>query len=168
MRNPSRTIPMTPVAVEAAQRIHARSANGVFAHWRLALVILTQLFFYGVPWITIDGRQAVLFDLAHQRFYLFNTLLLPQIRSATLHPQHLDIQVKVDGTPVPARLITAHNDAPPELDAAGSLSLPVTVSLPYEGAQALRGQTVPLRFEVRGTDKGTSEVLASSTFRVPH
>ena len=91
-----------------------------------------------------------------------------QIRSATLHPQHLDIQVKVDGTPVPARLITAHNDAPPELDAAGSLSLPVTVSLPYEGAQALRGQTVPLRFEVRGTDKGTSEVLASSTFRVPH
>ena len=90
-----------------------------------------------------------------------------QIRSATLHPQHLDIQVKVDGTPVPARLITAHNDAPPELDAAGSLSLPVTVSLPYEGAQALRGQTVPLRFEVRGTDKGTSEVLASSTFRVP-
>ena len=496
MRNPSRTIPMTPVAVEAAQRIHARSANGVFAHWRLALVILTQLFFYGVPWITIDGRQAVLFDLAHQRFYLFNTLLLPQdlifltglliacamalflvtvavgriwcgfacpqtvytemfmalerriegdrsarlrldqsgwgpnkvvrrggkhlawallslwtglsfvgwftpirelvhglpfdmgpwntfwmllyaaitylhagllrericqhacpygrfqsamldrdtlvvtydqarggprgrhraahaepvaafagavaspataaatasaavaaasaepklgdcidctmcvqvcptgidirkglqaaciscgvcidacnsimdkikaprglirfsplnpdsptrgapwrkprlwvyggvitavvtlmiaglmtrpdlrldvqrdrgvlarmapngdvenlyrlqIRSATLHPQHLDIQVKVDGTPVPARLITAHNDAPPELDAAGSLSLPVTVSLPYEGAQALRGQTVPLRFEVRGTDKGTSEVLASSTFRVP-
>ena len=43
MRNPSRTIPMTPVAVEAAQRIHARSANGVFAHWRLALVILTQL-----------------------------------------------------------------------------------------------------------------------------
>ena len=78
MRNPSRTIPMTPVAVEAAQRIHARSANGVFAHWRLALVILTQLFFYGVPWITIDGRQAVLFDLAHQRFYLFNTLLLPQ------------------------------------------------------------------------------------------
>ena len=45
--------------------------------------------------------------------------------------------------------------------------MPVTVSVPYGGAQALRGQTVPLRFEVRGTDKGTSEVLASSTFRVP-
>ena len=89
-----------------------------------------------------------------------------QIRSASLQPQHLDIQVSVDGTPTPARLVTAYTDTPPELAPAGSLSLPVTVSLPYEGAQALRGQTVPLRFEVRGTD-GAREVLASSTFRVP-
>ncbi len=78
MSTPSRVIPITPLAVEPAQRIHARRASGFFTRWRLALVLLTQLVFYGVPWLTIDGRQAVLFDLAHQRFYFFRTLLLPQ------------------------------------------------------------------------------------------
>ena len=66
------------VAVEPPQHIYARRASGPFTRARLALVILTQLVFYGVPWLQYDGRQAVLFDLAHQHFYVFGTLLLPQ------------------------------------------------------------------------------------------
>ena len=74
----TRVIPITPVAVEPARRIHARRTQGVFTRWRLALVLVTQLVFYGMPWLSMDGRQAVWFDLAHQRFYLFGALLLPQ------------------------------------------------------------------------------------------
>lgn len=73
-----RVIPIAPVAVEPAQHIYARSSSGPFTRARLALVVLTQLFFYGMPWLQYDGRQAVLFDLAHQRFYFFGALLLPQ------------------------------------------------------------------------------------------
>jgi polyferredoxin len=31
--------------------------------------------FYGVPWLQWGGRQAVLFDLEAQRFYIFGLLL---------------------------------------------------------------------------------------------
>lgn len=75
-----RTIPIAPAdrAVEARRHVYARSTSGVFTRLRLAMVVLTQLFFYGMPWLMYDGRQAVLFDLAHQRFYIFGALLLPQ------------------------------------------------------------------------------------------
>jgi cytochrome c oxidase accessory protein FixG len=38
----------------------------------------TQLLFYGLPWLPWNGRQAVLFDLASRRFYLFDLVLYPQ------------------------------------------------------------------------------------------
>lgn len=39
---------------------------------------LTQLFFYGLPWLQWGGRQAVLFDLDAQRFYILGLVLYPQ------------------------------------------------------------------------------------------
>jgi cytochrome c oxidase accessory protein FixG len=42
------------------------------------LVWATQLLFYGLPWLEWGGRQAVLFDLAARRFYLFGLVLYPQ------------------------------------------------------------------------------------------
>ena len=63
---------------EKRQKIHPRSIAGRFAAWRWALVWLTQLFFYGVPWLQIHGRQALLFDLEQRRFYIFGWLLVPQ------------------------------------------------------------------------------------------
>ncbi len=39
---------------------------------------LTQLVFYGLPWLEWDGRQAVLFDLGARRFYIFGLVLYPQ------------------------------------------------------------------------------------------
>ena len=63
---------------QAAQKIYPRSVNGRFARMRWAMVFLTQLIFYGLPWLAWNGRQAVLFDLGARKFYLFGVVLWPQ------------------------------------------------------------------------------------------
>ncbi len=63
---------------EARQKIHPRSVSGFFNRWRWALVFLTQLLFYGLPWLEWGQRQMVLFDLGARRFYIFNLVLYPQ------------------------------------------------------------------------------------------
>ena len=42
------------------------------------LVIVTQLLFYGLPWVSWNGRQAILFDLIQRKFYIFGLVLWPQ------------------------------------------------------------------------------------------
>src|SRR5206468_3546704 len=54
------------------------AVHGKFAVSRWAMVLLTQLVFYGVPWLTWNGRQAVLFDLAARKFYIFGLVFWPQ------------------------------------------------------------------------------------------
>jgi len=63
---------------EAATKIYPRTVRGMFARWRWAMVFLTQLVFYGLPWVEWGGRQMVLFDLAARRFYIFGLVLYPQ------------------------------------------------------------------------------------------
>ena len=63
---------------EATQKIYPRSVQGIFAKWRWFMVVLTQLVFYGLPWIEWGQRQAVLFDLGARRFYIFGLVLYPQ------------------------------------------------------------------------------------------
>lgn len=63
---------------QAAQKIYPRSVSGRFARWRWAMVVLTQLVFYGLPWLAWNDRQAVLFDLGSRKFYLFGVVLWPQ------------------------------------------------------------------------------------------
>jgi cytochrome c oxidase accessory protein FixG len=41
-------------------------------------VLATQLVFYGLPWLPWNARQAVLFDLAARKFYVFGLVLWPQ------------------------------------------------------------------------------------------
>ena len=60
------------------QRIYPRAVSGLFATWRWSLVWLTQLLFYGLPWLQWNQRQAVLFDLGSRRFYIGPLLLYPQ------------------------------------------------------------------------------------------
>ncbi len=60
------------------KKIYARAVSGWFAGWRWALVWATQLVFYGLPWLEWNARQAVLFDLAARRFYIFGLVLYPQ------------------------------------------------------------------------------------------
>jgi cytochrome c oxidase accessory protein FixG len=62
----------------ASKKIYPRSVEGIFAYWRWIFVALTQLVFYGLPWIEWGTRQAVLFDLASRRFYIFGLVLYPQ------------------------------------------------------------------------------------------
>ena len=63
---------------EVRQKIYPRAVTGAFARWRLALVLATQLVFYGTPWLEWNGRQAVLFDLGARKFYVFGLVLWPQ------------------------------------------------------------------------------------------
>ncbi|MFM7000634.1 MAG: cytochrome c oxidase accessory protein CcoG [Limnohabitans sp.] len=88
--NPSRkVVPIVPVEAAAdevqmvslyaaTQKIYPRSVQGIFAKWRWFMVVLTQLVFYGLPWIEWGQRQAVLFDLGARRFYIFGFVLYPQ------------------------------------------------------------------------------------------
>jgi len=63
---------------EAHKKIYPRSVSGLFSKWRWAMVFLTQLVFYGMPWLEWGQRQAVLLDLNARRFYIFNLVLYPQ------------------------------------------------------------------------------------------
>ncbi|MDP2153056.1 MAG: cytochrome c oxidase accessory protein CcoG [Methylotenera sp.] len=62
----------------AAEKIYPRSTFGFFTKWRWVLIWLTQIVFYGIPWIEWGSRQALLFDLEAKRFYIFNLVLYPQ------------------------------------------------------------------------------------------
>ena len=51
---------------QAQKKIYPRSVTGRFVNWRWALVWITQLAFYGTPWLMWNQRQAILFDLGVQ------------------------------------------------------------------------------------------------------
>ena len=62
----------------AREEIYPREAKGPYASLRWACVWLTQIVFYGLPWLNWNGRQAVLFDLGARKFYIFGVVLWPQ------------------------------------------------------------------------------------------
>jgi cytochrome c oxidase accessory protein FixG len=71
----------SPVEVdlyEVRRTIYTRAVHGWFANWRVVLVLFTQVLFYGMAWLTWNGRQAVLFDLVARKFYIFGMVLWPQ------------------------------------------------------------------------------------------
>ncbi|GAB4476179.1 MAG: cytochrome c oxidase accessory protein CcoG [Burkholderiaceae bacterium] len=87
---PAPVIPIKEVAVrevveslyEKRKEIYPRAKIGdhlaYFQKWRWALVWITQIVYYGLPWLQWNGRQAVLFDLAARKFYIFGLVLWPQ------------------------------------------------------------------------------------------
>ena len=54
--------PATESLYEARKKLHPRSVTGTFARWRWVSVWLTQLVFYGLPWLSwsheTGSRQA--------------------------------------------------------------------------------------------------------------
>ena len=82
-----KTIPIVPALpdeeesgslYEAQKKIYPRATGGPFARWRWFFVALTQVIFYGLPWLEWGQRQAVLFDLGTRRFYILGYVLYPQ------------------------------------------------------------------------------------------
>ncbi len=81
-----KTIPIVndssqPVArslYEAQQKIYPRNTSGYYKNWRWAMIWITQIVFYGVPWLQWGERQAVLLDISTHRFYIFGLVLYPQ------------------------------------------------------------------------------------------
>ena len=59
-------------------KVYPRLTGGRFNTIRVAFVVLTQLVFFGLPWLEWGSRQAVLFDMVEQRIYLFGLVLMPQ------------------------------------------------------------------------------------------
>lgn len=71
----------TPTVIHmytAREEIYPREVSGRYARLRWLCLLLTQLVFYGIPWLTWNNRQAVLFDLVERKFYLFGLILWPQ------------------------------------------------------------------------------------------
>lgn len=63
---------------KSRKKIHPRSVTGWFANWRWALVWITQLVYFGLPWLSWGDRQAVLLDIVNRKFYIFGLVLWPQ------------------------------------------------------------------------------------------
>ena len=63
-------------------KIHAKATEGRFNSLRWAMVWFTQIIFYGACWLNWESngldRQAILFDIAHEKLYLFGLVLWPQ------------------------------------------------------------------------------------------
>jgi cytochrome c oxidase accessory protein FixG len=63
---------------EPHQKIYPRNISGFYKNWRWAMIWITQIVFYGVPWLEWGQRQAVLLDISTHRFYIFGLVLYPQ------------------------------------------------------------------------------------------
>ncbi len=59
-------------------KIYPREIKGRFARLRRIAMFVLLGMFYGGPWLTWGGRQAVLFDLPERKFYIFGMTLWPQ------------------------------------------------------------------------------------------
>ncbi|MEM7611530.1 MAG: cytochrome c oxidase accessory protein CcoG [Pseudomonadota bacterium] len=75
---------MTEVSVPVSSlyqsegKVYPREINGRFTRLRrLAMFVLLGMFYFG-PFLTWNGRQAVLFDLPARKFYIFGLTLWPQ------------------------------------------------------------------------------------------
>jgi cytochrome c oxidase accessory protein FixG len=63
---------------EKQKKIYPRMTQGVFTNIRWLMVWITQIVFYGVPWLMWGDRQAFLLDISTHRFYIFGLVLYPQ------------------------------------------------------------------------------------------
>ncbi len=63
---------------ETQKKIYPRAISGYYANVRWFMVWFTQVLFYGTAWLTWNDRQAVLFDLAARKFYIFGLVFWPQ------------------------------------------------------------------------------------------
>jgi cytochrome c oxidase accessory protein FixG len=63
---------------EKHKKVYAKAVRGYFDNWRVAMVLITQVLYYGLCWLPWNDRQAVLFHLVERKFYLFGLVLWPQ------------------------------------------------------------------------------------------
>ncbi|MBM3350395.1 MAG: cytochrome c oxidase accessory protein CcoG [Betaproteobacteria bacterium] len=70
--------PVSKALYEAHQKIYPRNTDGIYKNLRWLMIWVTQIIFYGVPWLTWGDRQAVLLDITTHRFYIFGLILYPQ------------------------------------------------------------------------------------------
>jgi cytochrome c oxidase accessory protein FixG len=59
-------------------KIYPRQVKGRFARLRVIAVWVLLGLYYVLPWLTVSGHQAVLFDLPARKFYIFGLTFWPQ------------------------------------------------------------------------------------------
>jgi cytochrome c oxidase accessory protein FixG len=59
-------------------KIYPRQVKGRFARLRVIAVWVLLGLYYVLPWININGKQSVLFDLPARKFYIFGFTFWPQ------------------------------------------------------------------------------------------
>ncbi len=74
--DPRQPLRLTPA--QAGGPIHTRAFTGLFRNLRLYGAGLLFAIFFGTAWLNWEGRQAVLWDLSGQRFYIFGATFWPQ------------------------------------------------------------------------------------------
>ncbi|HLS81353.1 MAG TPA: cytochrome c oxidase accessory protein CcoG [Steroidobacter sp.] len=62
----------------AQEKVYPREVSGRFNRLRVLAVCVLLGLFYALPWVSWDGRQAVLFDLPARKFYIFGLTFFPQ------------------------------------------------------------------------------------------
>lgn len=65
-------------AIEKKEKIYPKSVKGRFRTIRSALSCVLLGVYFILPWLKIDGRQALLFDIPERKFYIFNLVFWPQ------------------------------------------------------------------------------------------
>ena len=61
-----------------AEKVYPREVEGRFTRLRKMAALVLLGIYYGVPWISWNGQQAILFDLPARKFHLFGLTLWPQ------------------------------------------------------------------------------------------
>lgn len=60
------------------EKIQPRMVHGLFANLRIAGVLVLLGLYYILPWINLNGNQAVLLDLPERKFHFFGVTFWPQ------------------------------------------------------------------------------------------
>ena len=60
------------------EKIYTRSFTGRFRNFRLVGGTLLFALYFGLCWINLNGKQAILFDLPARQFHIFGTTFWPQ------------------------------------------------------------------------------------------
>lgn len=66
------------ISYEKHVKIRPRPVKGYWQNWRKRAVIVLLGIFTFLPFLQWKGRQAILFDLEHRRFYIFDLNIWPQ------------------------------------------------------------------------------------------
>ncbi len=71
-------VPVDQELYQKRKKIYPRQVHGLFAALRVSGVSALLGFYYIMPWLLWDGRQAILFDLPERKFYILGMIFWPQ------------------------------------------------------------------------------------------
>ena len=75
---PSTLVEESTSLYQAERKVYPRDIRGRFDTLRRIAVVVLLGMYYVFPWLSWDGRQAVLFDLPARKFYVFGLTFWPQ------------------------------------------------------------------------------------------